>query len=454
MGTRLRIGLTGTLLATLVVPAFGQIGGLQPRRESRTVRVHDVRDLLVEIREFPVRRFNQPETRAGGEVALRGPSARERLLKDLDAYLKNRGVSRRAYTLQLPIPSEVRVGEPPLAASLIVNGTASAHRAVEAFLERERTLVKQFIQVTTRIFRIKNPDGALPGRLTDEPIGEKDTIYFLSAEQVGALLEEFRGSRNVVGIAAPRLTMLNRQRANVVVSNQLAYVAEYQRVKVLGQESSVLDPVIRKVDEGVAIEVKVALEPEDMSRARVEVFYQNAELERPIARKKTAHGEIQIPRIESVDLEFDANIALPGHLLLTSKARPKLGVDLVLLSFARQSQEEVWNGVREVSAPVIGVSPAPVVSMGPGDTPSEALRVFVQIGRKAGLEQGMEVRFHRKENAAFLFAGRVEKVYDDLSIVKVKLSRERPKIEVRDAGNWTCEFKVKHRIVKPNRKKL
>jgi len=454
MGNPVGIVLAWSLLLTLVVPASGQIGELQPDHASRTVRVHDVRDLLVEIREFPVRRFNQPETRAGAEVVLRGPSPRERLLKDLDDYLKSKGVPRRAYTLQLPIPSEVRVDEPPSQGRLIVNGTAPAQRAVEAFLERERTLVKQLIQVTTRIFRIKDPDGALPGQLTDEPIGEKDTIYFLTAEQVVALVEELAKSRNVVGIAAPRLTMLNRQRANVVVSNQLAYVAEYQRVKVLGQESSVLDPVIRKVDEGVAIEVKVALEPEDMSRARVEVFYQNAELERPIARKKTAYGEIQIPRIESVDLEFDANIALPGHLLLTSRARPKLGVDLVLLSFGRQSQEEAWKGVREVSAPVIGVSPAPVISMSQGDTPSGEVRVFVQIGTKAGLERGMEVRFHRKKDAEFLFAGRVEKAYDDLSIVKVKLSRKMPRIELLDAGNWTCEFKVKHRKVKPRRKKL
>jgi hypothetical protein len=444
--------MAGSLLAWLCAPASTQVVGELLR--DRTVRVHDVRDLLVEIREFPVRRFNQPETKAGGEVVLRGPSPRERLLKDLNAYLKSRGVSRRAYTLQLPIPSEVRVGEPPSKGSLIVNGTAPAHRAVEAFLDRERTLVNQFIHVTTRIFRIKDPEDALPGPLTDEPIGEKDTIYFLTGEQAGALVEALRESRNVVCVAAPRLTMLNRQRSNVVVCNQLAYVAEYQRVKVLGQESSVLDPVIRKVDEGVAIEVKVALEPDDMSRARVEVFYQNAELERPIARKKSAYGEIQVPRIESVDLEFDANIALPGHLLLTSRARPKLGVDLVLLSFARQSQEEVWKGEREVSAPVIGVSPAPVMARGPDDTPSGELRVFVQIGTKAGLERGMEVRFHRKTDAAFLFAGRVEKVYDDLSIVKVKLSRKLPRIELREAGDWTCEFKVKHRKVKPGRKKL
>ena len=81
--------------------------------------------------------------------------------------------------------------------------------------------------------------------------------------------------------------------------NRLSYIADYHRIKVMGGKTDVLDPVVKCVEEGVGFDIKVTQDSDDPDRARMEIFYQNARLKKPVEERRTEHGVLQLPEVHT-----------------------------------------------------------------------------------------------------------------------------------------------------------
>jgi len=404
-----------------------------------TLRVHDIRDLLPCFSNHAMKPFNSGDTPENQDTRIfaRKKSARECFLAELQAYLGSKNIPDTTYHID-PRPVSSHKGGGWNEGALIVNATDAAHREIKVFLDRQRLLARELILIEARIFQIKDISQDLPAGLTKEPLGKEDTIFYLNQKQASALFSELKKvaskkNSNVQSVTTPRITSHNNQRAHMTLGERIAYIAGYNLIKVLGQVTEVTDPVIKTLQLGVGLELKVNLKPEDLSQAQVELFYQHARMEKPIQSKKTRHGRIQLPRVQTSSLKFKVRIALPGHVLLASKEQEGYGVDLILVSISRADLDTLTLKKRaSVKAASAEKNPA-----------SNKVTLFIKAGHDAHLEKGETVRFFRIGESGrpeILFKGTIRKVYADLSEVEAILPDSNPRPDCAEATTWWCQW--------------
>ena len=190
---------------------------------------------------------------------------------------------------------------------------------------------------------------------THRPTPELRSVS-LTEKQATAMMTRVKESSTAKVVAAPRITVYDRQKCNVSIVNQVSYIKDYEVTK-RGDRSVIADPVIDVIKEGVVIEMKPTV-TSDKSQLDLDVTSTRAVIARPIQEKKldlkskdvrafpnAAELTIQVPEVHV--MKFDvAGVRMPtsGWVVLGSGIATKTedGTDVVHVALVRA---EIIKGV-------------------------------------------------------------------------------------------------------------
>ena len=276
---------------------------------------------------------------------------------------------------------------------------------------RERHLA--LFVIDAYIYRITDPQGPIPELLRDQELGQRDSVIVLDdltmevfQKDLGRL--ERRRDSNVKAVDVPSLTLLESQRGHMLVVNEQAYVADYRVVEVIGRKRTVVDPVIKQLETGMGLDLRVV--QLDEAFCRLECAYHHAELRQPIETRATRHGEVQTPVIDTIRVRLNPNVALGAWTLITTRKQPSLGIDLI---FIRVKPSKLTKN----RAKVIGAGPL----AGAIET------VFVDVAKAKGLELGQAVRLYAASpEQTALGQGMVTHIGRDVATVSLDPALKRP----------------------------
>lgn len=175
---------------------------------------------------------------------------------------------------------------------------------VAAFLDLQRQADRQFL-IESTLWSVP------PGALTDlfDAGGEGALVSTaLAPEDLEALVQEVDGQR----VTAPRLLVLPRQRASVMVANQRSFVVDWSVVRVEPDQRPVADPHIEVVDEGVAVEARVVALPGGL--LGMEVAFTTADIEEPVPVETVSLDEdlpeLEVSRVSQRSTSFRTQLVL------------------------------------------------------------------------------------------------------------------------------------------------
>ena len=119
--------------------------------------------------------------------------------------------------------------------------------------------------------------------------------------KIGMLLRAVERSQNITIVNAPRLTIYNRQRANLSIINQIAYVKDYDTE--VAQTAFIADPLIDIVQDGLTLDVRPTVSY-DRKYVTIDLQPTVATVTRPMRTFTTALGglsqpvEIEMPEVK------------------------------------------------------------------------------------------------------------------------------------------------------------
>ncbi|MEX1025635.1 MAG: hypothetical protein WD226_11225 [Planctomycetota bacterium] len=177
-----------------------------------------------------------------------------------------------------------------------------------------------------------NGNGDLRARaenLFDQFLGDEDVLTgtgglsfqwtYLNDLQLQMVLRAVSKSERVELVTAPRLLVFNTARSNVTVTNQVAYVQDYD--VEIAQAASIADPIISVVQDGVILDVRPVVSA-DRRFITLELRPTVATLQRPIATLVTSLGVsgnpvvIQLPEIDISRVRTSVPMPDGGTVLL------------------------------------------------------------------------------------------------------------------------------------------
>ncbi len=151
--------------------------------------------------------------------------------------------------------------------------------------------------------------------------------HLLDDAAVGALMRAVEKHETAGVLTAPRITVYDRQKANVSVLNQVSYVQDYD-LEHHGNDVFVADPIIGIVQEGILIDFTPTCS-EDGRTIRLAFEGTFSSLQRPIPEKeievqggrKKPKGEvptvtIQLPQVEIGRIRESVDVASGGWVLM------------------------------------------------------------------------------------------------------------------------------------------
>ena len=177
------------------------------------------------------------------------------------------------------------------------------------------------VNIETRILETKGGTNFL--RDVGVSDGEGKRFTFLDDTQREVILRAVEKSERIEQITAPRITVYDRQRANVSLLNQVSYVQDYD-IEV-AQDEFIADPIIGIVQDGMTIDVRPVVSKEQR-HITLDIDVTWAHLERPMKERKIVFREgaepvtIQLPEIEVGGVNANATIPTGGTILLSSPA--------------------------------------------------------------------------------------------------------------------------------------
>ena len=142
---------------------------------------------------------------------------------------------------------------------------------------------------------------------------------FLNDLQLQMVLRAVSKSERVELVTAPRLLVFNTARSNVTVTNQVAYVQDYD--VEIAQAASIADPIISVVQDGVILDVRPVVSA-DRRFITLELRPTVATLQRPIDTLVTSLGVsgnsvvIQLPEIDISRVRTSVPMPDGGTVLL------------------------------------------------------------------------------------------------------------------------------------------
>ncbi|MDA1265772.1 MAG: hypothetical protein O2816_11890 [Planctomycetota bacterium] len=307
--------------------------------DDRTLVVYDIADLTGHdaLREVDL-------THAGGA----NPNEAERLLQALQEreearalVLKHAGDLRTAIAeyMQPELLQDAQTLRTLNGGALILLGSEQQHVWTRQFLDLQRK-TNGLLDMQARLLTV--PDGVL------ESMGiESSAKIYPSQEAFAPILEALLAKPGVEVVTTPRLMTFPRQRANVSVINQVAYVKDYDLVVVEPGAVEIVDPVIDVIQEGVTLDLWCV--PIERGVFGLDAEMQVATLERPIPTSTLQIGnlrhEVSISLPHVTEVGVSSRMSLPdGAVAVLITPDPAEQVHLVMVLSLRYVSEAALEG--------------------------------------------------------------------------------------------------------------
>jgi len=241
-----------------------------------TVRVYDIRDLLVTVPDFIPQveaalgpsPASHPAARVGGvttpQTASTHPASRDELVEQIIALIEDT-VATDSWKARGGSVGALR----ELQGQLIVTQTPENQRELANLLEQLRETRSIQVQIEARY--VACDEQVVKGLIAEwqktaapmtrpilltHPTTRQDAAgIFLDDAQVNQLLRASEKAPNSAVLAAPRITLFNGQRAYVRVTSLRAYVRDYTAVRT-PQGDIRYDPVNAVAESGLAMDVQ------------------------------------------------------------------------------------------------------------------------------------------------------------------------------------------------------
>lgn len=209
-------------------------------------------------------------------------------------------------------------------------GSKEQHVWLRSVLDEMRGF-NGFVEVEGRILQLP------PGLLTELGI-DGASGSFLSDADVERLLRALMDRGDVDLITMPRVTFTPLQSALLTVYDEIPYIADFERTEVSGE--TVLDPVIRTVQEGLLLELRAV--PLADGRIALSCRLEHSKVARPIPKFSTTFdgklGEpvtVQLPEVQKLLVEGRFDLWPSEHPLLVARDEAGESETAVLLRCTR-----------------------------------------------------------------------------------------------------------------------
>ncbi len=289
---------TFSLTLLLLTPCLVQSPLSEPSiAEQQTLGMYDVGDL--------VGKNGSTEIPSVGLGEARGADA-ERILRDVQEHQQALAeVHEQAEQLRFVVAAFM---QPELTDSketlqllddslLLLQGTSRQHAWIRQFLDLQRQ-TSGMVEVQVKLVSV--PEGHM------RTLGVKSSsALFAGDDELEALTRGLEGE-DIEWITAPRLVTRLRQRAQISLLKQVAYVQDYRVVVVEPGRVEVIDPVVESVQDGILLDIQNApLEPGVFG---IDLNLDLSTLERPIPTTTIQVGadrrefEIGQPRVTKINV--------------------------------------------------------------------------------------------------------------------------------------------------------
>ena len=254
-------------------------------------KVYDIRDLLVQVRDFkdaPHLGIETPET---AESAAKPEPTRNELIEQQLEWIRSRLGSEATQIALADDQGNIKVTASPQAQRQIERmlETARSARATQVSVEI-RELVLNTTEDLPRTLRTRLHGAVAPG---GKPVA-------VAQEDVQELLKAAQATNGSAIITAPRVTIFDGQRAYVVVAQQKAYLAGAGISEVNGRRVS--EPLRSTVSTGVVVKVRPAVD-DDGTHVALDLQFEQAKLldmRKEPAREAGQNFNVEVPVIERV----------------------------------------------------------------------------------------------------------------------------------------------------------
>jgi type II secretory pathway component GspD/PulD (secretin) len=193
--------------------------------------------------------------------------------------------------------------------SAIRQGAIDIDASIPPFEEAKHT--DSIISIETRLIE-------LPMEAARELFGSDGMpqVYAVATTESGALLKALLDDKRANVISSPRLTCYDKQRANISVVTQHAFVSGFEVNDSKG--ARVLDPVVETVNDGLVLALKPEIKDGKIS---LEINLAEAELVKPIAEGEVkldgATLKLQLPVLHMQTLATKASVEDGGTIMVS-----------------------------------------------------------------------------------------------------------------------------------------
>ena len=294
--------------------------------------IHDIDDLV------------RPPTGAGGELDAE-------LRKQQQVLAAQHLITTVRAFIVPPFEADLDELTAPSPDTLVALCTRAQQDWIREFLDLQRRSQGRLIDVQTAI--VMGPRGAF-GKLLGT---ERSATTLEDPSVLAGLMQHFKQESEFELVSAPRLMVRDRQRAQLSVLTEVAYVKEYRLRLIHPGDVELADPVVETVREGVEIEVIGTPLEDDLYALGVELDL--TKLERPIATRKVrlragkdGEFEVGMPEVNTVAVESQL-LLVDGATAVLLVASPTEERDLAVFITFRI----IYTSARMRQAPPPGTAP-------------------------------------------------------------------------------------------------
>lgn len=213
-------------------------------------------------------------------------------------------------------------------ASLILQASPAVHTFVEGFVTAQRQNQDVVFQVRFTMFRLPH------GLLEDKGV-EGSSMLFQDDASYLSMAEWLDEHAAIETLSAPQLALFPRALATVSMTNQIAYVADYELRVVQPGDQEILDPVIKVAEDGLHADVRVVPMPDGTFDLECNASF--AELDRPLQSRKVRMGagagfEVEVTRPVIQELRISSLLGMtPGAAALIATTSEDRKLDFATL---------------------------------------------------------------------------------------------------------------------------
>jgi hypothetical protein len=296
--------------------------------ESLIINVFDIRDLIIDHEDFPSPVdtagwpiSSKPATQPAPVLGKTSDPARRQQMVDSVIKQIQAAIDPTGWTPDDPSGPSIREAS----GQLIIRQTQTNLDSIRKLLDATREEISRQIVVETRFLSGEHLIDAWapnsPDKWKDRGDGVQVWPEFLSDEQVGALLHVTQTQRETTTLTAPRVTLFNKQRANIITATDMKYIADMNTTPDGG-----LEPVTKTVSSGIVFDVRCEIRP-DKDSVTCAVQPKMSSLRKmewvpwpaPPAPEVT---KIQVPHL--VLMQFNKTFDIAADKTLLIRAQPQL----------------------------------------------------------------------------------------------------------------------------------